>query len=152
MLNIKIICVGNLKEDFWKEACNEYAKRLSRFANIKIVELAEQNKFDNTERILKEEGCEIIKNLSGHPTLLDVQGKLISSENLAIKIQQDSLCSSELTFVIGGSYGFSQEVKDKVKDKISFGKITLPHNLARVVLLEQLYRAFMINSGSKYHK
>ena len=152
MINIKIVCVGNLKEEFWKKACEEYKKRLSRFCNLKIVELDEQNKFDSTERIIAEEGKEILTQLSGSVNLLDIKGKELTSEEFALKLQSDSLTSSELTFVIGGSYGVSSDVKDKIKSKISFGKITLPHNLARVVLLEQIYRAFMINTGSKYHK
>lgn len=152
MINIKIVCVGNLKEEFWKKACEEYKKRLSRFCNLKIVELDEQNKFDSTERIIAEEGKEILSQLSGSVNLLDIKGKELTSEEFALKLQSDSLTSSELTFVIGGSYGVSSDVKDKIKSKISFGKITLPHNLARVVLLEQIYRAFMINTGSKYHK
>lgn len=152
MININIVCVGNLKEDFWKKACEEYQKRLSRFCNLKVIELAEQNKFDSIERIVTEEGEDILSHLAGNNILLDVKGKELSSEELAEKIKNDSLMSSEFTFVIGGSYGVSSEVKEKIKTKISFGKITLPHNLARVVLLEQIYRAFMINSNSKYHK
>ncbi len=152
MINLKIVCVGNLKEDFWKKACEEYIKRLSRFCNVKVVELAEQNKFENESRILLEEGKEILKNISPNSVLLDVKGKEVSSEELAEKIKKISLESNEIAFVIGGSYGICDKVKEYAKDRISFGKITLPHNLARVVLLEQVYRAFMINSGAKYHK
>lgn len=152
MINLNIVCVGNLKEDFWKKACDEYLKRLSRFCTVKIVEVAEQNKFSNEKQIVTAEGKDILKHMKGQVTLLDIKGKTLSSEEIAEKIKKDSLSSSELTFVIGGSYGLSDEVKAASNDKLSFGKVTLPHNLARVVLLEQLYRAFMINSGSKYHK
>jgi 23S rRNA (pseudouridine1915-N3)-methyltransferase len=152
MINIKIVCVGNLKEEFWRKACEEYKKRLSRFCNLKIVELDEQNRFDNTQRIVEEEGRGILNHVDGSAFLLDIKGKEMSSEEIAEKIKNETLVSSEITFVIGGSYGVSNDVRDKIKNKLSFGKITLPHNLARVVLLEQIYRAFMINSGSKYHK
>ena len=118
MINIKIVCVGNLKEEFWKKACEEYKKRLSRFCNLKIVELDEQNKFDSTERIIAEEGKEILSQLSGSVNLLDIKGKELTSEEFALKLQSDSLTSSELTFVIGGSYGVSSDVKDKIKSKI----------------------------------
>ena len=84
--------------------------------------------------------------------MLDIQGEEVSSEKLSTKLRNLEQNSSEITFVIGGSNGVSETVKNKIKDKVSFGKITLPHNLARVVLLEQIYRAYMINSGSKYHK
>ena len=152
MINIKIICIGNLKEKFWIEASNEYQKRLQRFCKLSIVELQEQNKFNNIESILENEGRDIISNLTDKNILLDIYGTTITSEELAKKIESLSQTYSHLTFVIGGSYGVSNEVKEKITDKISFGKITLPHNLARIVLLEQIYRAFMINNGGKYHK
>lgn len=152
MINIKIICIGNLKEKFWIEASKEYQKRLQRFCKLSIVELQEQNKFNNIESILENEGRDIISNLTDKNILLDIYGKTITSEELAKKIESLSQIYSHLTFVIGGSYGVSNEVKEKITDKISFGKITLPHNLARIVLLEQIYRAFMINNGGKYHK
>lgn len=152
MINIKVVCVGNLKEKFWTEACEEYIKRLGRFCKVKVLSLAEQNKLEQVDRIIAQEGREILSNIEGFPILLDVQGKLVSSEEIASLIQEKSLTSSTLTFVIGGSYGVSQEVKEKIPTKISFGRVTLPHNLARVVLLEQIYRAFMINGGGKYHK
>ena len=152
MINVKLVCVGNLKESFWKDAVGEYSKRLSKFCKLKIVELTEKNKFSDIERIKEEEGKEILANLEGKPFLLDIGGKLLSSEDFAKEIETSALSNSTLTFVIGGSYGVSKAVKDAIKDKISFGKITYPHNLARVILVEQIYRAFMINSGSSYHK
>lgn len=152
MINIKIVCVGNLKEKFWNDACDEYIKRLGRFCKVKVVELAEQNKYEQTERIVTEEGKEIVANLEGACCLLDINGKMITSEDLAAYISEKSLVASTLTFVIGGSYGVSTAVKEKIPSKISFGRVTYPHNLARVILLEQIYRAFMINGGGKYHK
>lgn len=152
MINIRLVCVGNLKEKYWLDACNEYAKRLQKFCKLTIIELAEQNKYQEKPRILQSEGEEILSNLAGKKILLDIKGKELTSEEFAKRIELLSQVSSTLTFIIGGSYGVSEDVKQKVDEKISLGKITLPHNLARVVLLEQIYRGFMINSGSKYHK
>ena len=152
MITINLICVGNLKEKFWRDACEEYSKRLSKFCKLKIVELDEQNKFENIEKIKEIEGQDIISHLGGKNILLDIKGKEYSSEEFASFLQTSALDNSTLTFVIGGSYGVSQNVKDKIKDKLSFGKATYPHNMARIIVLEQIYRAFMINGGGKYHK
>ncbi len=151
MMTINIVCVGNLKEKFWREACEEYQKRLSRFCKIKILELQEQNNLSN-QKTLQKEGEDILKHISGKPILLAIEGKQLSSEEFAEKLENEALTCSEITFIIGSSCGVSQEVKNYVKDKISFGKATFPHNLARVMLLEQVYRAYMINNGSTYHK
>ena len=151
-MQIRLVCVGNLKEKFWQSATEEYKKRLQKFCNLQIIELDEQNKYQDVSKILSEEGKSIIANLGGYNILLDIEGKAYSSEDLANKIKQTLLTSSTITFIIGGSYGVSDEVKRSVQERISFGRITMPHNLARVVALEQIYRAFMINSGAKYHK
>ncbi len=152
MINIKIVCVGNLKEKFWSEACEEYIKRLGRFCKVKVVELPEQNKYEQIDRIIAEESKEILASIEGLCCLLDINGKMVTSEDLASFISEKSLVASTITFVIGGSYGVSDAVKEKIPSKISFGRVTYPHNLARVILLEQIYRAFMINGGGKYHK
>ena len=152
MITINLVCVGNLKEKFWQEASAEYVKRLSKFCKLNIIELAEQNKYDNIEKIKEIEGQDILDRLSGKCFLLEIGGKQYTSEEFAAVISNSALQSSVLTFVIGGSYGTSGTVKDKIKDKLSFGKATYPHNLARIILLEQIYRAFMINGGGKYHK
>lgn len=152
MLTINIVCVGNLKEKFWQDAQNEYLKRLSKFCKLNVVEVAEQNKFDDIDKILEVEGKEIINKLNGKSILLDVGGQELSSEEFALKISKISLKNSTITFVIGSSYGISDDVKQKIQDRLSFGRATYPHNLARIILLEQIYRCFMINSGSKYHK
>lgn len=151
-MQIRLVCIGNLKEKFWQSATEEYKKRLQKFCNLQIIELDEQNKYQDVNKILSEEGKSIIANLGGYNILLDIEGKAYSSEDLANKIKQTLLTSSTITFIIGGSYGVSDEVKRSVQERISFGRITMPHNLARVVALEQIYRAFMINSGAKYHK
>ena len=152
MITIKIVCVGNLKEKFWKDACDEYKKRLQKHCNLKIVEVDEKNIYQLPEKIVESEGKEILSNIGKYTILLDIKGKTLSSEEFASHLQKLANETSEITFVIGGSYGVSEQVKNAVNEKISFGKITYPHNLARVILLEQLYRAFMIGSGSKYHK
>lgn len=152
MISIKIVCVGNLKEKFWRDASIEYEKRLSKFCKLKFVEIVEQNKYTEIEKIKELEGIKIIEQLEGECFLLEINGKEYSSEEFAQKIENLSLLTSQLTFVIGGSYGVSDKVKNIIKNKISFGKATYPHNLARIILLEQIYRAFMIVSGASYHK
>ena len=152
MITINLICVGNLKEKFWQDAAGEYAKRLSKFCKLNIIEVAEQNKYENIEKIKEVEGQDIINHLSGKCFLLEIGGKQYSSDEFASVLDKSALQASSLSFVIGGSYGTSEAVKNKIKDKLSFGKATYPHNLARIILLEQIYRAFMINGGGKYHK
>lgn len=152
MINVKILCVGNLKEKFWIDACEEYKKRLSKFCKLKIIELDELNKYNEPAKILQKEGEELLKHLGANPVLMAIEGKELSSEEFATFIEQEKLSNSEITFVIGSSYGVSEDVKKVVKRKLSFGKATFPHNLARVMLLEQIYRAFMLSSGAKYHK
>ncbi len=155
MISINIIAVGNLKERFWKEASEEYQKRLSKFCKLKVIELPEQNKYEDTDKILQIEGQEIlkaVKDCGGKTYLLAIDGREYSSENLSQTIMQDSMTNSTINFVIGGSYGTSQAVQQGIKDKISFGRATYPHNLARIILLEQVYRSFMLAGGGKYHK
>ncbi len=155
MMTINIICVGNLKEKFWKEASSEYEKRLTKFCKLNIIELAEQNKYEDKNKTLLLEGREILKTIEekgGRTFLLAINGKERTSEEFASLIDDLSMNTSTLNFVIGGSYGASEEVNEKIKEKMSFGKATYPHNLARIILLEQVYRAFMLNGGGKYHK
>ena len=116
------------------------------------MELTEQNKYENPDKIVEIEGDDILSHIEGKTFLLDIKGKEHTSEAFADVIKKSCMETSVITFVIGGSYGTSQKVKEKIKDKLSFGKATYPHNLARVILVEQIYRAFMINSGAKYHK
>lgn len=156
MLKVNVVCIGKIKENFYKDAINEYAKRLTRFCKFNIVELQESllvgKNIQDIERVKVQEGKNIISKLSGYVIILDLGGGQISSEDLASTIESVSNSCSEITFVIGGSYGLSSEVLQKADKKIAFGKITFPHQLMRVVLVEQIYRAFMINSNSDYHK
>lgn len=152
MISINLVCVGNLKEKFSKDEQAEYIKRLSAFCNLKIVEIKEQNQLENPLTIVEKEGQDIIKNLKGYVILCDIKGKQLSSEELAEKFKNLMMTSSCITFVVGGSYGVSDEVKKLANEKISFSPMTFPHNLFRIMLLEQTYRAFTIIENKSYHK
>lgn len=152
MIKINILCVGNLKDKFFIDASAEYLKRLSRFCQCNVKELKEYTNLENIEQIKLAEGQEIMNNLKGYTILLDVKGKEMSSEQFATLIKDISLTSSEITFVIGGSYGVSEQVKQKVNFKLSVSPMTFPHRLFRVMLLEQIYRAFTILNNINYHK
>lgn len=152
MITINLVCVGNLKERFWREAQDEYKKRLSRFCKLNIIEVEERNNESTTEITLLKEGKDIINKSKGYIILMDRLGKTMPSEEFARNIEKLSLTNSEITFIIGSSCGVSKEVKDAANKLISFGQSTFPHNLARVMLLEQIYRAFCINNNIKYHK
>ena len=159
-MNIDIICVGNLRERFWKEGADEYIKRLKSYCNIEIVQIKEAPLPKNAS--LKDE--ENVKTIEGNAIkgkikkqtyviALDVKGKELSSEGLAEKIAKLGVeGKSRITLLIGGSLGLSKEVLMQADAKISFSKMTFPHQLMRVILLEQLYRAFKINNGEVYHK
>ena len=152
MLKINLVCVGNLKDKFFIDACNEYKKRLSRFCEINVVEVKEYTNLDSIDQTKQAEGQEILKNVKGYVVLCDVKGKSLSSENFADKIKDLSQQTSEITFVIGGSNGVSQDVKNRADYLLSVSAMTFPHRLFRVMLLEQIYRAFTINNNVKYHK
>ncbi len=159
-MNIHIICVGKLKESYFVDACKEYQKRLSRFAKLKITELAdepipERASVREEEAILEKEGKKILSHLSRQDTVIPlcVEGKQMRSEKLAAYISDCALAGkSDLTFIIGGSLGLSDEVKKRASLRLSFSEMTFPHQLMRVVLLEQIYRAFKINANEAYHK
>lgn len=157
MIKINVVCVGKVKEKYFSSAIEEYSKRLSRFCKLTVIEVKEENfvaEPDESEReiIKKKEGEAIVEKIKGKSVLTDVLGKKISSEDMAKIIAQSVNAGQELTFVIGGSYGVSQRVKDFCDEKISFSDMTFPHTLARVILFEQIYRAFKINENGRYHK
>lgn len=153
MIKINVVCVGNLKDKEYISLAEEYQKRLSRFAKINIIELKEKNSLSNTNQIIESETADILQNIDVSKTvLLDKDGELISSPELAEFIDKWSNINSELTFVIGGSYGVSDYLRKNANKKISFGRMTFPHRLARIMLLEQIYRAFTINNNISYHK
>lgn len=156
MLKINLICMGDIKEKFFADAIAEYSKRLSRFAQIKIVELKENVARTNAEKdilsALNKDAIEIKKHLSGYCICLDINGKMLDSVSFAKQLGKLSLTNSEISFVIGASNGLSKEIKDLCKEKLSFSKMTFPHQLMRVIFLEQLYRAFTILNNIAYHK
>ena len=151
-MTINLICVGNLKETFSKQEQEEYLKRLSAFCKVNVIEIKEQNQFENSYVTLEKEGEEILKKLKGYIILCDIKGKGLSSPALAEKLENLMQTNSEISFVVGGSYGVCEKVKSLSKEKISFSPMTFPHNLFRIMLLEQVYRAFTIINGKTYHK
>ncbi|MCI9625566.1 MAG: 23S rRNA (pseudouridine(1915)-N(3))-methyltransferase RlmH [Clostridia bacterium] len=152
-MNIQIIAVGTLKESYWKAACAEYAKRLSRFGKLQIIEVAEVVR--GAQQDVQKEGAAIaakIKNGS-YVIALCVEGKPLSSEKFAQTLQEAGLRGfGSITFLIGGSDGLSEEVKSLAHLRLSFSEMTFPHQLMRVILLEQVYRAEKILAGESYHK
>lgn len=152
-MKINIVCVGKIKEKFFTDAISEYAKRLSRFCSFNIVEVDEAAKIENLEKKSEIEGKLLLEKCSGIIVALDGKGKMLSSPELATFIKETTVMgASEISFVIGGSNGLSDDVIKSAKLVLSFGKITFPHQLFRVVLSEQIYRAFTINAGLPYHK
>lgn len=159
-MNIMIITVGKLKEKYLIQGINEYLKRLSAYAKIEIIELADEKAPENLsesemEQIKQKEGERILAKVSDdtHVIALAIEGKMKSSEQLASDL--DKLATygkSKIAFIIGGSLGLSKEVMQRANDTLSFSKMTFPHQLMRLVLVEQVYRAFRINRGEPYHK
>jgi len=145
MQKIYFTVVGKIKESFYREAVAEYVKRLSRFAKVEIKELAEGT---NPET----EADDILRACKGYVIALAVEGKKLSSEKLAEKLQTLTDTGKDVTFVIGSSCGLADRVKAQADFLLSFSDMTFPHQLMRVILAEQVYRAFMINAGSTYHK
>ena len=152
-VKINIVCVGKIKERFFTDAINEYLKRISRFADLKIIEVDEASKITNLEQKSKIEGEKLLQKCSGVIVALDGGGKLLSSPEIADFMHKKEVQGeSTISFVVGGSNGLSQEVLSRAELKLSFGKITFPHQLFRVVLVEQIYRALTIIEGLPYHK
>ena len=155
-MKIKILAVGKIKEKWYAEALAEYVKRLDRFAAVEIFEADEGDVRDTGEAsvnaALKKEAEQILPRLQGYTVALDIDGRQMSSTEIASLIHREKMNTSVFTFVVGGSHGLHRSVKDAARLRLSFGKITLPHTLCRVVLAEQVYRAFMINANSVYHK
>ncbi len=159
MININLICIGKLKEQYLRDACAEYIKRLGTFCKITVTELSPCKLSDNPssaeiESALRDEGKRILEKTSNEYVIaMCIEGKQMSSEDLSEKINDISVNKSgKIDFIIGGSYGLSDEVKSRADFRLSMSKMTFPHQLARVMLLEQIYRQFMIGGGGKYHK
>lgn len=154
-MRITIVAVGKLKERFWREAAEEYLKRLGGYADVRVIEIADRDPGRGEAKALAEEAADVLKALPGgaHVIALDVTGKQRTSEGFSAHLDALALDGrSSVTFLIGGSHGLAQDVLDRADERFSLGSITLPHNLARVVLLEQIYRAFRISRGEPYHK
>lgn len=150
---IRVICVGKIKEKYFSMAIEEYVKRLSKYTNIDILELIDEG-IDDPKVVLKKEKEKLLKYIDAksYVILLDREGKEFSSLDLANKIDSILVHNSNIVFIIGGSYGVDDEVKQKANLSISFSKLTFPHQLFRIILLEQIYRAFKILNNESYHK
>lgn len=148
MLRVSVLCIGKLRERFYTDACEEYIKRLSRYCSLEVTELPE------TGDIVRDGNAMLAKLPTGaYVVALCVEGRLFSSEELSKYISDYALRGgSRICFLIGGSDGLSPEVKDRSDLRLSMSRMTFPHHLARVMVLEQIYRAFTIAEGGKYHK
>ena len=156
MPNIKIICIGSLKERWLSQAQAEYAKRLSAFCRLTIIEkkecaLPKNASAAQTQKALLEEGDALLSACSGSVIALSPEGETLSSEAFSALVRKLS-DAGDVSFVTGGSNGLSEPLKQKAQRVVSFSALTMPHQLFRIVLLEQIYRAFMIASGRTYHK
>ena len=159
-MKIKVVTVGKLKEKYLKDGIAEYLKRISRFAKLEMIELADEKTPDRAsesenQKILGIEGQRILSKVGDRDfvIVLAIEGKTFSSEEFSKQLEEASIKGfSTLTFIIGGSLGLSSSVKNRANLSVSFGRLTLPHQLMRLVLVEQIYRAFTIQQGSPYHK
>ena len=158
-MNLKIVCVGKLKEAYFEQACAEFQKRLRRYASLEIVEVpdekAPESLHEKDETLVREkEGARILKAIGEKDFVvaLAIDGKQLSSEAFAAFLSEKALAARPLTFVIGGSLGLSPAVYARADTKLSFSQMTFPHRIARLMLLEQLYRGFKILHNETYHK
>ncbi len=150
---IKIICVGSVKEKYYIDAIKEYQKRISKYHQLEIIEVED---FGNSDKIttLRKEKERILKHLNKKDYIItmEIEGKEESSIDFADRLNNIFIGNSTITFIIGGSFGLDDEIKKLSNFKLSFSKMTFPHQLFRVILLEQIYRAFKINNNEEYHK
>lgn len=159
-MKITIVCVGKLKERFFTGAVEEYSKRLSKYCNLEIIELQDEKTPDNASEALetmikRKEGERILKALkeTSYVIALAIEGSMLTSNELSVKINNLGVSGiSHISFIIGGSLGLSEEVIRRADYKLSFSKMTFPHQLMRVILLEQIYRAYRILNNEPYHK
>ena len=159
-MKITILAVGKLKEKYWKQAIAEYEKRLGAYSKIEMIEVPDEKAPENMsdkeiEQVKEKEGQRLLAKIKPQATVitLEIQGKMLSSEGLAKELQQRMIQGqSDFVFVIGGSNGLHQNVLNRSNYALSFSKMTFPHQMMRVVLIEQVYRAFKIMRGEAYHK
>lgn len=159
MLTIQIICVGKLKEAYLKSAIEEYSKRLSRYCKLDMIELPDEKipeklNVNLSDEIKSKECDNILRHIKkdSYVIALDLKGKQFTSEEFSSEIEKISMSSSNITFIIGGSLGLTSELLNLCHQKICFSKMTFPHQLIRVFLLEQIFRAFKISNGETYHR
>lgn len=157
MMKINVVCIGSIKEKYYSDAISEYLKRLSKFYNIEIIELKEEKMPKNysnadIENVKTKESLAMEKVMKGYVIALDERGEQFSSVKMAEKLSKIMLSNSTISFVIGGSWGLSEDIKKKANMLLSFSKFTFPHQLMRVVLLEQLYRQTTILNNIPYAK
>lgn len=150
---IRIICVGKLKEQYLKDACQEYLKRIQKYTTVEIIEVMD-SKMDDETIALQQEKERIEKLLNPKDCLIttEIEGKRMTSVELSQELERQEMTSSNITFLIGGSYGIHPKIKEQAKLKLSFSPLTFPHQLFRVLLLEQIYRSYKIRNHEKYHK
>ena len=150
---IKIICIGKIKEKYYEQAIDEYKKRLSKYTKLEIIELPDENN-KSVDVIKSLEKDKILSNIKDkdYVITLEINGNKLDSVNLSKKLEQINLNYSNIVFVIGGSYGLDEEVSKRSNYKLSFSDLTFPHQLFRVILLEQIYRCFKIKNNETYHK
>ena len=158
-MTVRVVCVGKLKEKYFEDACAEFQKRLSRFVTLEIVELADEKAPESLhpkdeDLVREKEGKRILKAIGpkDYVVALAIDGKQMTSEQFAAYLAEKEAEARPLTFVIGGSLGLSPEVYARANAKLSFSKMTFPHRVARLLLLEQLYRGCKINAHEAYHK
>ena len=158
MQTIQILALGKCKESYLRDACREYEKRLSRFCQLQVTELEPVSLPQNPSEkeiaaALEKEGAELLKRAKGFCIAMCIEGQEMSSVALSQKMQQlAARGASQLTFLIGSSFGLDEDLKKKADLRLSMSPMTFPHHLARVMLLEQIYRAYQIEAGTKYHK
>ncbi|WP_448820874.1 23S rRNA (pseudouridine(1915)-N(3))-methyltransferase RlmH [Cetobacterium sp.] len=155
-MNINIICIGKIKEKYILDGIQEFTKRMQAFGKLKIFELKEDGNDTNRSISIEKEAKSILETLEknkGFKILLDIQGKTLSSEEMALQIEKIAINGNNtINFIIGGSYGVSEDVRKSADLRLSFSKMTFPHQLMRLILIEQIYRWFSIIKNTKYHK
>ena len=156
MVKINVICIGKIKDKYIRDGISEFSKRLSRYVGLNIIELSEEDDNKGIEMAITKETERIIDTLNkrnrSYSILLDLKGKLKSSEEMAEEIENISLRYSEINFIIGGSNGVDDELRKLVDFRLAFSSFTFPHQLMRLILMEQIYRCISINKNIKYHK
>ena len=150
---IKILCVGKIKERFFRDAIEEYLKRLQKYTKIEIIECKDYSDLPIND-ILEKEKIELEKyiNIKDYIVTLEIEGEQLSSLDFSKKMESIIMNNSNVTFIIGGSYGIHNSIKERSNYKLSFSKMTFPHQLFRIILLEQIYRSFKISNNESYHK